>query len=188
MNPLEYPKTVKLEDSKLKNLLEKKAEMIMQGREISQEIEEIEKEMSQTDKEIQKIEQTVDVSDLKKMAESITKEFNTITKRMEELNVEIRRRALKKVPHTLIDKYKELEEVKSKKEKERNKLALKAQKFKDLIIPLARRNMQPHLQDEFDDYYGLVLENDEVVGTIFNHKLDFEQGFRERRNERYKKQ
>ena len=37
--------------------------------------------------------------------------------------------------------------------------------------------MQPYLQDKYDDYDTLRIENGEVVGTLFNHLNDFKERF-----------
>jgi hypothetical protein len=188
MNPLSYPRPVAIDSPKLKKLLEEKLEMVMNGREISQEVEEIDKEMDLIDKEIQKQELKADIKDLKKMATDITTRFNAIMKEMEDLKATMYKRAKEKVDPSLVQNYESKKKLKEEKETARRKIALKVQKWNDKIIPLSQALMRPELKDEYDDYYGLVLENNEVIGTIFNHKVDFEKRFREGRfNGNYKK-
>lgn len=187
MNPSSYPRPVVIDSPKLKKLLVDKSEMVMQGREISVEIEEIEKDMDLIDKEIQTKEAGVEVKDLELKAAEITDRLNAVMKEMQDLKKEMYDRAKKLVPQELIDSYETKKKVKEDKETARRKIALKVQKWNDRIIPLSRKLMEPELKDEFDDYYGLVLENDEIIGTIFNHRVDFETRFREKRGELAKK-
>lgn len=186
MNSLEYPRPVVINNPKLKTLLQEKSEMVMQGREISQEIEEIDAEMDLIDKEIQKKESQAKTKDLELMAKGITDKFNAVMKEMEDLKTKMYARAREKVGPELIESYESKKKLKEQKETERNKIAHKVGKWNDKIIPLSRKVMKPELKDEFDDYYGLVLENDEIIGTIFNHRVDFEKRFREKVNNRYK--
>ena len=60
---------------------------------------------------------------------------------------------------------------------ERNKKALKAQKIKDRIIPIARRLLGEHLQNKYEDFYDIKLINGEMVGTIFSHLGEWNKAF-----------
>lgn len=168
-----YPRVVKIEDPKLKKLMEEKGDMVLEGREVSQEIEEIEIQMKKVDEEIQAEEAKVDISDLKPRADAATLKVNEAMSEMKAVKDEIYARMKSQVPKSLHEKYESLIKLKEEKESARNKIALKIQKWKDKIIPLAQKLMKPFLQDEFDDYNDLVLENGEVVGTIFNHQDEF---------------
>lgn len=178
-----YPRKIVLEDPKLKKLLVEKQDMILAGREVSQEVEDLEIEMTNIDKEIQELEKTADTDDLKSKTEEITEKFNRVIEEMETVKKSLYERAKLKVPQEIIDKYEGTKKLKEDKEIERNKIALKAQKWTDKIVPIAQKLMKPQLQDEYEDYYGLVLENGEIVGTIFSHRDDFEKRFKTKKSD-----
>lgn len=77
------------------------------------------------------------------------------------------------VPRELTKKYEDKKKFKELKENERNKIALKVQKFKDLIIPLGQKIAMPYLQEEFEDFNDIRLENGQIVLEIFSHLEDF---------------
>lgn len=172
-----YPRTIKLDNPKLKKLLAEKGELILEGREKSDEIELIEIEMKQTEEEIIAIEKTVDVKDIEEEAKNLTYNLNELVAKMDDLKKQVYDRAKKVVPKELTKKYETLEKNKEILETERNKLALKAQQKMDKIIPLGQKAMKEHLADKYEDYDSLRLENGEVVGTIFSHLNDFEKTF-----------
>ncbi|MEK9208059.1 MAG: hypothetical protein AAB922_06225 [Patescibacteria group bacterium] len=178
---MSYPRTVVLEDEKLRKLLEAKAELITQGRVISDEIVQKEADLEQIDKDIQAVEKTVEADDIKKKAEEITLKFNEVLKDMDLVKKELYDRMREGVGKELPAKYEAVKAEKEKLENDRNKIALKVQKFNDKAIPIGRRLMKPNLENEFEDYDSLRIENGQVVGTIFSHLDDFEKRFREKK-------
>lgn len=183
----EYPRRVVLQSDNLTKLLTQINDLVLSGREMSQEIEEKEAVMADIDKQIQEIESKVDVKDLDERIKSVVERVNTVKAEQQEIEKEIYARCKALVPSELVEKYENAKKSKESLEKDRNKVALKVQKFKDRSIPLARKLMKPHLQDEFDDYEGVVLENGELIGTIFNHLLDWKEKWREKLREKYMK-
>jgi hypothetical protein len=175
-----YPKTVILENPKLRKLLEEKNLMVLEGRELSTDIEELEEEMKLIDEEIQKQENKAEVADLKAKANELADKMKELVNQMEDVRKTLYGRARELVDKNLIDDYENKKKLKEEKEEKRRKLALKVQKKNDLIIPLSRKLMKPTLRDEFDDYYSLVMENDKITGTIFNHLEEFKTRFREK--------
>jgi len=175
-----YPKTVQIENDKLKNLLIKKGELINIGRKKSDEIEQLEKEMNETDLKVQEEEKKVDIDDILVQEKVLTQAVEQAIESMKELKKEIYNRMISQVPKELHEKYEELKKKKENLEEERNKIALKAQKYNDKIIPLAKDLMKPFLEDQFDDYDTLQLEGDEIVATIFNHLVDFKNNFKKK--------
>lgn len=179
-----YPKTIILESDKLRKLLKEKADLVLDGRQVSEEIEAKEIEMEQVDKEIQEVEKAVDSKDLIAKAEAITERFNAILKEMEDLKKENFDRMRAAVPKELPEKYENIKKQKEELENKRNKIGLRIQKFNDKIIPLGQKLMAQYIEDEFDDFDTLRLENEQVVATIFNHIDDAKKLFRERKNKR----
>ena len=175
-----YPKTVQIENDKLKQLLIKKGELITIGRAKSEEIEKLEKEMEETDALVQAEEKKVNIDDLLEKEKVETKIVEECIAKMKVIKQEIYDRMIKEVPTELHIKYDELKKKKEDLETERNKIALKAQKYNDKIIPLAKECMKPFLEDRFDDYDTLQLDGDEIVATIFNHLVDWKANFKKK--------
>ena len=175
-----YPKTVQIESDKLKSLLLKKAELITVGRAKSNEIEKLEKEMEETDQLIQVEEKKVNIDDLLSREKVQTKIVEECIEKMKVIKQEIYDRMIKEVPPELHTKYDELRKKKEELETERNKIALKAQKYNDKIIPLGKELMKPFIEDQYDDYDTLQLVGEEIEATIFNHLVDWKSNFKKR--------
>ena len=175
-----YPKTVQIENKKLKDLLVKKGELISIGRAKSEEIEKLEKEMEEIDQLVQAEEKKVNIDDILEREKVETKIVEECIAKMKVLKQEIYDRMIKEVPKELHDKYDELRKTKETLEEERNKIALKAQKYNDKIIPLAKESMKPFIEDQYDDYETLMLEGDEIVATIFNHLAEWKSNFKKK--------
>lgn len=172
-----YPRTIKLENVKLEKLLKEKGDIIKTGITKSQEIESIEKEMAEIDEKIQEVEKTVNIDDLHQKEADITQEVQEAIAKMEEVKQEIYERMKEKAPNELIKRYEELKKAKEQAENDRNKIAIKAQKYTDKIIPLGKKLMTPHLNEKGDDYDSIKYEDGEIVCTIFNHFDDFEKQY-----------
>ena len=175
-----YPKIVQIENDKLKDLLTKKGNLITIGRGKSEEIDQVEKEMAEIDTKLQEEEAKVDITDLNDKAKAIGARVDEAIEEMKVVNKEIYDRMMDKTNPELRTKYEELKNKKESLEEERNKIALKAQKFNDKIIPLGREMMKPFLEDQYEDYETLSLEGDEIVATIFSHLNDFKTNFKKK--------
>ncbi len=173
-------RNITIENDKLKKLLADKGELINEGRATSEEIEKLEKQLEDIDKEVQEIEKKVDTADLEKEATSATENFNEAVRRMDLIKQEIYNRMAKLVPEELSKRYEDTKKTIEELEIKRNKIALKAQKFTDKIIPLARKEMAKFIKDEFEDYESLTLENGIIKGIIFNQVEEFKANYRKR--------
>jgi hypothetical protein len=173
-------RTITIENPKLKKLLEQKTEAVIKGREMTEEIEVIELAMKKIDEEIQGIEKKVDLKDLENKAKEVTDKMNIVFAEMKEVEKEIYAKLKASVPPDLGIKYEEKKKVKEIRETERNKLGLKIQKYKDLIIPLTQKAAKGLLEDEFEDFSDVRLENGEVVIDIFSHLEDWKEARRKK--------
>lgn len=173
-----YPKTIKLENDKLKKYIQSKSELITTGRAISVEIENIEKQLEEIDLKIQEAEKTVDIDDLHAKEKEVSETVEKAIASMEEIKKEIFARMKEKVPQELYTEYDEAKKLKGEKEEERNKIAINAQKYNDKIIPLGKKLMKPYLTDEYEDYDSIKIEDGEVVATVFSHLNDFKNNFK----------
>ncbi len=175
-----YPKTVTLESDKLKTLLTKKSDLVTIGRAKSEEIEVLEKQMEELDAKIQAEEAKVDISDLNDKQKAIGAKVDEAIVEMTAVKQEIFDRMKTQVDPELGKQYDELKTKKDALEEERNKIALKAQKFNDKIIPIGKELMKPYLVDQYDDFDTLYLEDGEIYATIFNHLNDFRTNFKKK--------
>ena len=166
---MQYPIVHTIDNPKLKTLLTKKTDLVLEGREISAQIEEKEIEMDKVDKSIQEEEKKANIKELDPLIEDITKRMDGLMAEMESVKKEIYERCRKVVPVNLTLDYEQLKLDKEKLEKTRNKIGLKIQKTKDQIIPLAQKEAKALLQDEFEDISDVRLENGEVVVEIISH-------------------
>lgn len=177
-----YPRPVTIENPKLRELLQEKGDLILVGRELSDQIEKCEVEMKAADEAIQAIERAVDKGDIDERAKLITDDMNIVMGRMEALKKELVERLKAAVAPEAIALYEDAKKRKEDLETERNKVGLKVQKFNDRIIPLARKCMKEFLADEYEDYDTLRLEDGEVRGTIFSHMETFKEQFAKKKS------
>ncbi len=184
-----YPRIIKLTDKNLLKLEQEKGQIIEEGRVITQKIESLEVEMGKIDVRLQKEEAKVDIKDLKEQGNKISKEMDVSVKyytdEIKKIQQAIFDRMSEKTDSELRKQHEELKKQKEILETERNKKALKAQKFKDRIIPLARKLLKPHLENEYEDFYDIKLENGEIVGSIFSHLDEFEKNYQKRKKQQY---
>lgn len=177
---MEYPKVINLENEKMKTLLTEKSNLVVSGRAVSVDIEKIEAEMQEIDDKMKEIEKTVDISEFIEREKEISAKVDVAIKEMEQVQNEIRDKMLANIPSDLGDKYDELKNKKEALENDRNKIALKVQKYNDKIIPMGRKLMKPYLEDIYDDYDTISLEDGKIVASIFNHVNDFKANFKKK--------
>lgn len=178
-----YPKEIKLENEELKQFIEAKAELVKKGRAKSMEIIKLEEEMAETEKLLMAEEKKVDLKEFHKKEQAVTKRMEKCVKDIEAIKKAIYAKIKANTPQELRDKYDTANKQKEELETERNKIALNAQKYNDKIISLAREIMKPHLQDEFEDYESIRVENGELIATIFNHVEEFKINFNKRKKQ-----
>jgi hypothetical protein len=65
-------------------------------------------------------------------------------------------------------------------ERDRNKIALKIQKFKDKLIPMLKKEIKPHLK-EFEDTQTVELKDGKVVVETFDYLEDYKARFRSKK-------
>ena len=172
---------VELKDEKLKGMLMSKGALINQGRSISEEIENLENQMKEIDDKLVEAEKLGDISDIDAEAKVLTEEMNAFMERMDAINKKVAERLSEKVPQELKDQYDTMKKLKDDLEIERNKIAIKAQKYNDKIIPIVRKLLKPHLKDEFDDFGSVTVEDGVIKGEIFNHLENYKEASRKKK-------
>ncbi len=184
-----YPRIIEIDNSKLIELEQQKGALIEEGREFSRQIEALELEMGKINTRLEKEEAKVDIKDLKIISEKIGKQMDESLKyyreEIKKVQKDIFNRMKAKTDPKLREQYEELTKQKELLETERNKKALKAQKFKDRIVPLARKLMKPFLQNKYEDFYDIQLKDGKMVGQIFSHLDEFEKNFEKKQKEKY---
>ncbi len=177
INQITMPRETKIVNEELKNLIEEKSKLVVQGRATSDEIVELEKQLKEIDSKLQEEEKKVDLGEFKKKEKSITKRMDKCLKDIQEIKEAIYKKIKAETPQELRDKYEEVKKQKDDKETERNKFALAAQKYNDKIIPLSRELTKPLLQDEYEDTDTIVIKDGELVCTIFSHLEEWKDNF-----------
>jgi seryl-tRNA synthetase len=126
-------------------------------------------------------EKKVDLTEFHKKEKSISKRMEKCIKDIDAIKQAIYAKIKAETPQELRDKYDALNKDKEEKETERNKIALSAQKYNDKIIPLSRELMKPLLQDEYEDFDTIWIQDGQMVCTVFSHLDDFKNKFNERK-------
>ena len=176
-----YPRELKLDNTELKNLIIKKGEIVKTGRAKSDEISKLEMEMADIEKQLIAEEKKVSLKEFKKKEKDITKRMEACIKDMNGVKKDIYTKLKKETSQDLRTKYDEAVKSKEKLEIERNKIALKAQKRNDKIIPLSRELMKPFLENEYEDFETIRVEKDEVIATIFSHIEEWKINFNKKK-------
>jgi len=175
-----YPRSIQLTDEKIKKLIIAKGELVTKGRAVSEEIDVIEKDMAEINDQLIAEEKKVNIEDILEKEKLLTAKVEEAIAEMKVYKQEIFDRMKAQVPQELGTKYETLKKVLEDKETERNKIALKAQKYNDKIIPIGRELMKPFLKDQYEDYDSLYIEDGEVYATIFSHMADFKNNFKKK--------
>lgn len=170
-----YPKIVTVSHPKLKDLLSKKTALVLEGREISLDIEDIEKGNEVIDKQIQELESKVDLKEFQDLAAESTKQMQILLDEANKIQESIYAKLKAEIPPDLGIKYDKNKKLIEELENKRNKIGLKIQKLKDLIIPITQKIAKPLLEDEFEDLGDVRIENGEVVVEIISHLENWKQ-------------
>lgn len=182
---MKYPKVHTIDNPKLKELLKKKTDLVIEGREISQDIEDIANGNVEIDKQIQELEAKVDLSEFKALAEESTKKMEALINEANEIQQKIYDKVKAEIDPALGEKYSANRKLIEELENKRNKIGLKIQKIKDQIIPITQKVAKPLLEDEFEDFSDVRLEDGEVVIEIFSHLEDWKAARAKKLKEKY---
>lgn len=182
---MSYPRTITIDNPKLKTLLEKKTELVLEGREISAEIDEKAQQMENIDKAIQEKEKTANIAELDPIIADINKRMEGLMAEMDSVKQEIFKRCKAVVPPNMAIDYEQAKSDKEGLENKRNKVGLKIQKLKDRIIPMVQKEVKPLLTDDFEDLGDVRVENGEVVIDIISHLEAWKEARAKKLKEKY---
>ena len=181
---MEYPRTVVLKNEKMLKLQLDFAKEIEEGRAVSKQIEDVELEMGKIDIRLQVEEAKVDVKDLREKGNEIIKQMDGVAKDFAEkikgIEKEIFERMKANTSPELRTQHEELDKQKKELETERNKKALKAQKFRDRIAPTAQRLIKSHLTNKYEDLGGLDVINGQIIAKIISYLDEWDKAFEKR--------
>lgn len=166
---MQYPRIVKLDNPKLKDLILQKNDLVLSGRKIAEEIDLLGGSMKETENKLIAEESKVDVSELRAELKAKAKLITDIMVEAQAIEKEIYKKIKANTPQELRDEYDALAKEKEEKERELNKIGHKVQKVKDKIIPLVHKIGKPYLEDEFEDFSTTKLDkNNEPYIEIYS--------------------
>lgn len=167
---------ITIKNKKLLSLLLEKDKLVKEGRAISVAMEGVEKEIAKCEEKERKITAKVQPKELGEEADALKVKIDDLIKEFEVKANAITKMKLDAIPKDLEKKHRDLMELREKKERERNKIALKIQKIKDRAIPIIHKAVLPKLK-EFEDI-GTADVNGEVVEVqTFSHLEEWKKAF-----------
>lgn len=168
---------IKIKNSKLKEYLLMKDQLVNQGRKLSSDIEALEVEIEAVNNDEKEITSKVNPEELIKKGEEINGKIQELVTELEVLVKEIQEIKIKAIPKDMYNKHYALRDRKEKMERERNKIALKIQKIKDRVVPIITKEVKPKLK-EFEDIEKTEIIGDEIVVTLFDRVEEFKKTFK----------
>jgi predicted nucleic acid-binding Zn-ribbon protein len=170
---------MQITNKKIVSLLKEKDELVKSGREVSKQIEKLEHLIKVCEDKEKAITAKIQPKELGDEAEKLKADINKLIKEFERVAEKITKTKLDGIPKDLEKKHKDYLEEKEKLERERNKIALKVQKIKDKVVPMIKKEVEPHLA-EFEDLESAELKKDVVKVGIFSHLEEFKRKFKEK--------
>lgn len=167
-----YPRIVRLDDAKLKDLILKKNDLVLEGRKVAEEIDLIKQAQDSVDKKLVAEEKKVDNKDLVEKGNAIVKKIEALAQELNAVQKDIYERVKSYTNPQFREEYETLEKQKQDKEKELNKLGHKVQKVKDKIIPIVQKLGKPYLEDEWEDFNTTKLDKDGIPILEIYSKLE----------------
>jgi predicted nucleic acid-binding Zn-ribbon protein len=170
---------IELDNPKLYKLIEEKDALVKSGRKISSELETIQFKIDKLVEKEKVITGKHENKDLMTKGEIIRLELERAMKKYDEIAEEIRLDKLAQIPKKIEEEHLALMKKREELEAERNKIALKIQKFKDKIVPTLKKLIKPHLK-EFDDTETVEIKDGKILVKTFNYLEDFKTKFKNR--------
>lgn len=171
-------RTLKIDNPKVAGMIGEKDDLVKIGISISKEIEKIEKQIEvQNDKERKYTEKvTPEIQAIIDLGDAAEKELQERMNNLEKLGNDIMKMKLALIPKDVMEKHYALRAEKEGKERERNKIGLKVQKFKDRLVPMIRKILVDVL-DEYEDTETVQVKNGKLEIVIFSHLEEWKQKF-----------
>lgn len=167
-----------IDNRKIHDYIVEKDRLVGEGRKNEDEIQTLEKKIKvYEDKEKAITGKIKPDEQLKKEGDGLVLQLEKIMKRLEELGKMIEDKKLEAIPKQMKEEHQALMKEREEKERKRNKIALKVQKIKDMVVPLIQKHVKPLLK-EYDDIETAKTKDGKVVIDTFNHLEDFKRAFK----------
>jgi predicted nucleic acid-binding Zn-ribbon protein len=169
---------ITLNDKRLHDYIVDKDTLVFAGRKISGQIDEVEKKIAVFEKKEKEITgKTEPKKELKDEGDKLAKSIESTMKRLEEIGNIIQQQKLDAIPKEMKEEHQALMKEREKLERDRNKIALKVQKIKDVLVPLVQKACRPLLK-EYEDIETAKAKDGKVVINTFNHLDDWKRKFK----------
>lgn len=169
---------ITLDSKKLHDYIVDKDTLVFEGRKISGKIDEIERKIAVFEKKEKEITgKTKPNKELKEEGDKLAKSIETTIKRLEEIGNAIQQKKLEAIPKEMKEEHQGLMKEREKLERDRNKIALKVQKIKDVLVPLVQKACKPLLK-EYEDIETAKAVDGKVMINTFNHLEDWKRKFK----------
>ncbi len=170
-----------LDNKKLHDFIVEKDLLVEGGRKISRDIETKEIKIKRLEEKEKKItSKVVPPKELTDRGDVVTLEIVKLSEELDKIGKQIHDAKLLAVPNDIRDEHLLLMKEVEKLERDRNKVALKVQKVKDKLVPLAQSLIKPLLKNEFDDVETAKAKDGKVVVSTFNYVEDYKKKLRSR--------
>lgn len=168
---------IKFENKKIHDYIVKKDALVTEGRKISQAIDDVEKKIGEFEVKEREITSKIEVKELQDKGDAINNEMRGRFEELQKLIEEIEEIRLAGIPKEMKDEHLALMKQREVLERDRNKIFLKVQKVKDLVVPLIQKEVKP-LLSEYDDIETAKTKDGQVVIATFNHLDEFKKKFK----------
>lgn len=169
---------ITLENKKLHDLIVTKDSIVEDAREISRKIEMIEIKVKRFEEKEKKITSKVTPpKELTDRGDEVAAQIARLSDELDMIAKQINDSKLEAVPKEMKDEHLQLLKDKEGLERDRNKIALKVQKYKDKMIPILKKEIKPLLKP-YEDTETVKAKDGKVLVTVFNYLDDFKAKFR----------
>lgn len=169
---------MELFNKQLRGYLEKKNELVKDGRKLSAKIEILNIKLEKNKEKQRKYTAEIEPKELIEKGNALSKQIENALTNLEEIQKEVHAMKIKNIPESVGNEYESIKKDIEELEIERNKKALGIQKLKDRIVPLTQKLVGNALS-EFEDLETVELKGEKIIVTVFSHLDDFTRKFRE---------
>lgn len=174
---------ITIDDPALIKIKKQIDETVAAGREKSAEIDEVQKRIDELTNEEMEITGKIEPEDLVKKGDELRDQINVLIKELEEVADGIKKAKLDAIPTEIEKEHLSLNSKREKLEQQRNKLALKVQKFKDKLIPRLQKRVVSELE-EFEDLLSAELVDGVIEVKKFSHLAEWKKRWQSNREDK----
>ena len=170
---MKYPRKIKIENAKLKQLLAEKDNLVMQGRKLNETIDTYVENMKEVEAKLIEEEKKVDISMFEAEAEECTNEMNALMAKMQSVQKKMFDYIKENTPQELRTEYEEIEKKKKEAELKLNKVTMQTLKYGDRITPIVLKEGAKFIENEYEEIEGIAIEKGELVLNIYSTLEEF---------------